>query len=218
MSRPKMSQKALLENDDVALTNAETQPEIASEMAELGYNSGKISEGRTILNNAKAAYNENKREDDETSVAFKIYKQKHDDIDKLYSLDRKKAKVVFDEDTAVMKKLKLTGRIPQSYIRWVDSVETLYNELRSEPELQAKVARLKITTERISQALTLIDELKAARKEYLREKGESQEATQKKDEAFGKLDDWMSEFFKVARIALEEKPQLLEALGKVVKN
>ncbi len=39
-----------------------------------------------------------------------------------------------------------------------------------------------------------------------------------KDAAFAQIDDWMSEFFSVARIALEDEPQLLEALGKIVKS
>jgi hypothetical protein len=34
---------------------------------------------------------------------------------------------------------------------------------------------------------------------------------------FYKLDDWMSEFYAVPRIGLEDNPQLLESLGKVVK-
>ena len=46
----------------------------------------------------------------------------------------------------------------------------------------------------------------------------AQEATKKKDAAFAKMDNWMSEFYAFARIALEDQPQLLEALGKVVKS
>ena len=64
----------------------------------------------------------------------------------------------------------------------------------------------------------MINELETARAVYLRELGESQEATRTKDAAFAKIDDWMGEFYAVAKIALEEKPQLLEALGKSVKS
>ena len=67
-------------------------------------------------------------------------------------------------------------------------------------------------------ANALIPEVEAARAAYLKEKGESQDATTIKDTAFAKLDDWMSEFYAVARIALEDNPQLLEALGLIVKG
>jgi len=52
----------------------------------------------------------------------------------------------------------------------------------------------------------------------LREVGESQDATKIKDAAFVKMDDWMSEFYAVAKIALEDNPQLLESLGKLVRS
>ena len=62
----------------------------------------------------------------------------------------------------------------------------------------------------------MITELESARAEYLKEVGESQDATKAKNAAFAKMDDWMSEFYAVARIGLEENPQLIEALGKIV--
>jgi|TARA_R110002050_G_scaffold152504_2_gene280007 hypothetical protein len=69
-------------------------------------------------------------------------------------------------------------------------------------DLQSKLARLKITTDDLTAASTLISNLKAARTDYLREKGESQDSTKIKDAAFVKIDDWMSEFYAVAKIAL----------------
>ena len=52
----------------------------------------------------------------------------------------------------------------------------------------------------------------------MKEKGESQDATKLKDTAFGELDDWMRDFYAVAKIALEDNPQLLESLGKFVRS
>lgn len=45
-----------------------------------------------------------------------------------------------------------------------------------------------------------------------KEKGEAQEATQKRDAAIAALDEWLGDFRVVARIALEDIPQLMEAL------
>jgi hypothetical protein len=50
-----------------------------------------------------------------------------------------------------------------------------------------------------------------------RKKGESEDATPKKNRAPAEMDRWMSEFYAGARIALEDKPQLPGALGRVVK-
>lgn len=117
-----------------------------------------------------------------------------------------------------MKKLELTGTIPQAYVAWQKTVTNFYSTLNAEPELIDKLKRLKITAESVAAAITLVEQIKTARAAYLKEKGESEDATKEKDAAFAKMDKWMSDFYAVARIAMEDKPQLLEALGKIVKS
>nr|MCU4166704.1 hypothetical protein [Marinilabiliaceae bacterium A049] len=63
-TRPKNSEADTLELYRVALENAETQSEIATVMAELGYDSAKITEGKTLLTETRSAYDFNKTEDD----------------------------------------------------------------------------------------------------------------------------------------------------------
>ncbi|WP_303922289.1 hypothetical protein [Draconibacterium sediminis] len=84
--------------------------------------------------------------------------------------------------------------------------------------LQGKLANLKITTGDLTAASTLISSIEAARADYLRGKGESQVSTKIKDAAFVKIDDWMSEFYAVVKIALEDNLQLCESLGKLVRS
>ena len=100
----------------------------------------------------------------------------------------------------------------------METVKKFYTVASADSDVQSKLVRLKITTEEINGTIQLITNLELARAEYLREKGESQDATKLKDKAFGEIDDWMSEFYAVAKIALEDNPQLLESLGKFVRS
>ena len=79
-------------------------------------------------------------------------------------------------------------------------------------ELQAKVARLKLTQEGITKALELIEQVNLLRSEFLKELGESQLSRKTKDEALAAIELWMREFYAVAKIALDDKVKLLKAL------
>ena len=80
------------------------------------------------------------------------------------------------------------------------------------PELQSKVARLKLTQEGITKALELIEQVNLLRSEFLKELGESQLSRKTKDEALAAIELWMRDFYAVAKIALDDKVELMKAL------
>lgn len=213
-----LSEAETLEQYRVALDNVENQSEIANIMAEFGYDSETVNQGKTLLAETRQAYDVNKTEDDESSEAYHTFSTLKDNLANTYSLHRKKAKVVFRNDSLTIDKLAVTGSVPKAYTKWLETARKFYTIASADTAIQAKLARLKITPEDLTAGNTLINDLEAARAEYLREKGESQDATKIKDAAFAKMDDWMSEFYAVAKIALEDNPQLLESLGKLVRS
>ena len=213
-----LTEAETLEQYRVSLDNAENQSEIATIMTEFGYDSETIGQGKALLAETRQAYAANKTEDDETSAAYNSFSNLKDQLAETYSLHRKKAKVVFRNDSLTMDKLAVSGSVPKAYVKWLETAKKFYSVASTDTDLQSKLARLKITTDDLTAASTLISNLEAARADYLREKGESQDSTKIKDAAFGKIDDWMSEFYAVAKIALEDNPQLLESLGKLVRS
>jgi len=163
-------------------------------------------------------YDFNKQEDDETSEAHDVFEKKCDEMYNIFTLHWKKAKAVFLKDPVTADKLAITGAKPRNYINWMETMKKFYSVATSDIDIQTKLARLKVSVKELKQAQKKISEIEKARAEYLREEGESQDATKQKDAAFKKLEDWMREFWAVARIALEDRPQLLESLGKVVRS
>lgn len=102
--------------------------------------------------------------------------------------------------------------MPDNYVKWHETIKTFYTTSQASSEIQTPLATLKVSAEHITEMNKTITEMEHLRAAYLREKGESQDATNLKDNAFAALDDWMREFKAVAKIALEEHSQLLEAL------
>ncbi|NLT51497.1 MAG: hypothetical protein GXX85_11320 [Ignavibacteria bacterium] len=143
MSRPQASEAAILERNGIALENAVKQPEIASLMEEHGYDSAEIANGKALHEEALKVSRKNKVEGDEATEAYKIYAGIYGRLDEMYSRDRKKAKIVFREDPVTLKKLELTGTIPQAYVAWQKTVSNFYSTLNAESELNWRKIAMK---------------------------------------------------------------------------
>lgn len=206
-----------LEQYRVAFENTASQPQISTIMAEYGYDSPTMLVGKALYDETRQAFDTNKTETDESIAAHAVFDSKRKELEDVYSSHRKKAKVVFRNDNITAEKLDITGILPQAYIKWLETVKKFYSTAIADSDIQTKLSRLKITLADLNAANALIPDVEATRAAYLKEKGESQDATTLKDAAFAKLDAWMSEFYAVARIALEDNSQLLEALGLIVK-
>lgn len=212
------SQTEILESSRIALINVETNPIIQPLMEELGYNTTKVDEGISLLNEAKTQFNKNHTLEDTRAKAYKTFNDKKVQIETKYSKDRKKVKIVFKADILVLKELGVKGIIPKSYVKWLETVNQFYNTLNTQPDILSKLATLKITQQEVTEVLAELNELENLRAAYIQTKGNAQNETKTKNIAFKSLEKYMSDFFAVARIALENEPQLLEALGKLVKG
>ena len=211
------SEAQTLEQYRVAFENTASQPQISATMAEYGYDSATMAIGKALYDETRLSFDSNKKETDEEAAAYAIFAAKEDQLSNIYAQHRKKAKVVFRNDSVTADMLEISGSLPQAYIKWLEIVKKFYNVALADSNIQSGLSRLKVTPNDLTAAQALIPEVEAARATYLKEKGESQAATATKDTAFAKLDSWMREFYAVAKIALEDTPQLLESLGKVVK-
>ena len=216
-SRTRLPDAETLELYRVALFNATTNKTIADTLSELGFDQGVINEGKTKLSEARSAFDLNNIKDDERAAAYQDFTQLREKVQDTYSLHRKKAKVIFRKNAIALDQLALTGSLSKSYIIWLETVKKFYITAQNAQELSTELHRLKVTETDINETLIKVSQLEAARSNYLQKKGESQQATQTKNSAIANIDDWMSEFYAIAKIALADRPQLLEALGKVVR-
>ena len=218
MSNQNLNEAQLLEKYRVSLENVVKQPEIAEAMAELGYDVVEITKGKALLQQTRQTFSLNEQEDDETSQAYTDFTTKRKELSDIYKVHRKKGKVVFLNDSETLKQLELSGSQPYAYVKWLDMIRKFYTVANSNQEIQKRLKRLKVTPQELLNGNNLVTQLEQARADYLREKGESQDATKLKDSAFAKMDDYMREFYAVAKIALEDRPQLLESLSVFVRS
>lgn len=217
-SKPNKSELNILEDYRNAFENSRNQPVIKELVGQFGYTEEKLDEGWAIYENTMTVWNRNKQEDRETADAYRQFQELYTEQEKLYSLDRKKLRAAFIWEPAVLKQLGITGEMPRAYLEVIDHMKVCYSVLNDDASLLAKVSHMNITPEYMAASLERISAIEKARSLYVREESESQAATDEKDQALAELDRWMREYLAVARIALEDKPQLLEALGILVRS
>lgn len=218
VSKANSSEKSMFEMWRVALSNAEKQGLIAEKMAGYGYDGPVMAEGNAVYKKTRGIYDLNKTEDDETSFAREDFNTKKTSLFTLYAEHRQLGRIVFRNNAVLLEQLGLNGTLSKVYIEKMENIKKFYTLSQENPEIQQKLLRLKLDAEKIAAGKTLVTEVEEARANYLREIGESEDATKHKDDALAEMASWMSDFYAVARIALKDHPQLLEALGKGVKS
>ncbi len=213
-----LTELELLEQSRVALENARANTQIYALLDEVAFGSSKLDEGKALLDAAKEAYNANIKEDQETAVSKTLLDKKLKELETLYRNHRRKAKVLFTNDSTILLKLDVHHAIPVSYLALMQTIKLFYAEALSNTQVSEALQNLKVSSEELTEANTLVTEVELLRLNYLNERGESQGATKSKDEALKNLEKWMRNFYAIAGIVLEDNPQLMESLNKTVKS
>lgn len=212
------SEAAVLNNAELALQNANNTPAITNALTTFGFMAESLTEGQTLLDTANEKFDFNNQEDQETDVASDTYKNKLSELRSSFRTHRKLAQAALRNEPVTLSNLGIDGRFPSSLSNLFQQGGIFYDNALADVDITTKTALLGLTVEKLTAGQTLLQETINARGEYYREKGESEDATVDKDEALKALEDWMNDFYLVAEIALEDQPQLLEALGIVVKR
>ena len=213
-----LSNEKMLQNYGVMFENLGKDLDLKTELAEYGYDEVKIKEGKKLYDKARNTFDANIKETREETTASLNFQEKYQNFQKIYITHRKKAKIVFDDNAEAFLQLKLKNIPARVIAKFLEETRAFYQLLNTGETLMTPLKQLKVTEQDIEKQLQLLTDVEQAYADYQKEKGESQQATKDKNNAFDALDKWVVRFFKVAKIALEDKPQLLESLGKTIRS
>ncbi|SDE74846.1 hypothetical protein [Riemerella columbipharyngis] len=218
MSKSKISELQYLENYRLLFTNLEEVQDLKTELAEYGYNDTKIAEGKTLLDHTQQLYQQNKQETAEEKEAYAQFADAFSLLKKTYGKHRKVAKVALMKKTELWKSLAIDGSLSAAYLKALEEIKTFYQQAQAHSDAKPLLEKFKIDKTAVDAQVAQIQQVESLRAAYEKEKGESQNATQQKNKAFTELSDWVREFYAVAQIALDDRPQLLESIGKFVRS
>jgi hypothetical protein len=128
----------------------------------------------------------------------------------------KVARVVLKNDRGAQQKLNLAAQRKRNLSGWLAQAQQFYANALSDTTILDKLAGFGITQAMLEAGQRQMDTVGATDAERRQRKGAAQDSTSMRDDAVAALDEWMRDFIKIARVALQDRPQFLEKLGVIV--
>jgi hypothetical protein len=200
------------------INGAMMNPEIMRFLEPLGYTEAKMGEGRSLFDETQ----------NEIILHQRLYGERYsanEAVESLWEEKRQDYRQILDlcriglrNKSGALHSLHATGKRSRALIGFINEARLLYSNLLEQPDYLQTMATFGITSEKLHLALSGLQQLENAYQHYIKERGEAQDATTRRDALFATLNAWYRDFRAVARISLAASPQLLEALGIVVKR
>jgi hypothetical protein len=200
------------------ILGVEKNPEIQEKLIPFGYTPERMNEGKGLLNKVIRLMTTQVEERSDQLVAtgelgkFRITAYAD------YIITLKVVRVAFVGQPELLQRFNATGRRNKSLSGWLRDARIFYSNLLNSPDALNTLAGFGYSAEKLEKELQAVNAVEDLHSQQLSEKSGAQQATLERDKAFDELAKWYSSFRAIARIALYDKPQLLEALGIKVKN
>lgn len=194
-------------------TNARDTPDILAALTPFGYDAVQLDEG---LGLADTAETEAERQTTEYAEQYNATNKLAEEVGALramYTRHVKLARVAFKPGTEGYVTLGLKGRRARTMPGLLTEARSFYRAIEGSPNLQATLDPLTVNAAAVTAGLAQADAVEAAEVAQQKEMGEAQRATVVRDEAVAELRGFYRDFAEVAKIALEDQPQLREVLG-----
>lgn len=218
MNTSDLTIEEIIYESGLRINNSLSDAKVLNAVTPFGYTETKLNEGATLLNEATTLVETQKREYGELDAAQTAYenerKAAHNDYMDMLAI----CKIAFKSDVKAISVLDLTGRRASTLSGWLKQTQGFYRAILANEEWKAALAVYGQTEEKLSAQLAAVEAVASASETVKKEKGDAQNATQERDEKLEELLDWVSDYEVIARIAMADKPQLLEKLGIVMKG
>jgi hypothetical protein len=191
---------------------------ILTKMALFGYTKEKIEHGLTLLNEAKRlTASQVGGYGDQFAASDEVQKHWTENYSR-YMITVKVVRIAFKARPDLLAKFKVTGERNRSLSGWLNDARIMYANILNTPEALGVLANYGYSLEKLSAERDGVEEVEALHSKRLAERSEAQQGTFERDKAIDALCNWYSDFRAIARVALYDSTQMLEALGITRKN
>lgn len=209
----KLSKSDYLYRVSTLFTNSVQDEKIRNAVFSYGYNQEKMEEGKKLYEALDSLEREYLRAID-IKAALNFQKQKlHRQVNKSYMKFLKIARIAFDQHIEARESLMLEGIRERIFEKWFHQVDVFCNNILGNSEYWPFLEQYGIKSKDIEGLKALLVELRVLADQTLKLTGQVKMITEKKRNQTIHVQNWVSDYIKIARIAFEDAPQDLEKLG-----
>lgn len=204
----------LFEAVQLAVYNLLENKELQNRMNGYGLTQKRVQEGNTLLKNARQLQSTQYQHTHHTRRLSLQIKQDSEVVLEALKDHVAIAKSAYRKEPHVIQELNIK-RVPYAKWAWVQHAIDFYSLA---PEYMETLQQYGATPESFEQNKAAAEALLALKAQRLKKKGDAENSTQQKNQAIKALRAWYGEFRKLARIAFQDTPQVLETFGIVVPS
>ena len=202
-----------LNSAQIAISNSLGDTEIQELVSAYGYTPEKLNEGKTLYEGALVAVNsQTKFTGSQQQATEDLVKAEKIAFDAYQAL-AKVARAIFSKDKAKLVQLGIDGTMPRNTASFLRAAYTIFDNAGNISEIKTALASYGYTDEKITSERQKIAAYDTANQLQESSKGAAQQSTQDQKHALSLMNDWVSQYIKIAKVALRDKKQLLEKIG-----
>lgn len=215
MGRSNKIQEEQMMRGRVFLQNSR-DPEILIAFEEVGITAAVLDQGDALLNIAELAFHNQQTQYGNQFAAKDERDNKQKTANRTYMGYVSIARSRFKTDRSVQKKLGLQGARKKDIPGWVAQTRQFYLTALSDEAIKTALISEGISEVKLQAGKQMVDEVETAFLQQQSNRGNAQQSTLDRNQSIAQLEEYLSNKRTRARIALADKPQLLEKLGIVV--
>ena len=199
----------------MAIENAMSHKLIQKRLAACSYDRKKMLQGKVLSEEAHMLQSLQEDMYVQQYQQTDAFREQMAEIDERHRKHRLFARLALGDRRSAMKQLKMSGKQKADIMSRLDNLKTFYLLIEIYTD---QMDNFRIAPEELAQTKAMVDAAYSLYQDRIHRRGDAQHATQQRDKKRRELRQWMTQFKKAARLALNDEPQLMEVLGVPVRS
>ena len=203
----------------VLIENSVNNPSVSATMSVFGFSTKKLLEGKVLYEEIENLMIRLGEHYDGHNLVSNTFSLKFHDADDRFSMHIRLARAILRNKAVKFSELLgINHERSGIFSEWINQARQFYGNALASRKLSSFLSRMNITEDTMLEMISDLDDLEQLKIQEEKELGKRPSEYLHLDNLIIKLEQWISEYKAVARIAFEDNFAALESLGMLVHS